>query len=143
MENNNPIGFQLVGIRTDQFAIVDELFDISKPLGIEVNFSVAKTDDQKVVSVMLRSRFLESERVVMILDCSCHFKIKDESWSQFLAPEGNVLVLPKAFITHLAVITVGTARGILHSKTEGTKFNGHILPTLNLTEIFTTDAKVE
>lgn len=143
MENNKPIGFQLVGIRTDQFAIVDDNFDVSKPLEIEVNFSVAKTDDQKVLSVMLRSKFFDTDRVIIILECSCHFRITEESWELFKEIDSNVLVIPKAFVTHLAVITVGTARGILHSKTEGTKFNGHILPTLNLTEIFTTDARVE
>jgi hypothetical protein len=143
MENNKPIGFQLVGIRTDQFAIVDDDFDVSKPLEIEVNFSVAKTDDQKVLSVMLHSKFLDIDRVIIILECSCHFRITPESWELFRESDTNLHVIPKAFITHLAVITVGTARGILHSKTEGTKFNGHILPTLNLTEIFTTDARVE
>jgi hypothetical protein len=143
MENNNQIGFQLIGIRTEQFAIVEQEFDTNKPLEIIIDFNVAKDDTRKVVSVLFLSKFLDQDKTIMILECSCHFKIADESWSNFEETGSNVLIIPQGFITHMAVITVGTARGILHSKTEGTKFNGHILPTLNLTETFTTDARID
>lgn len=143
MENNNPIGFQLIGIRTEQFAIVEQEFDTNKPLEIIIDFNVAKDDTRKVVSVLFLSKFLDQDKTIMILECSCHFKIIDESWNSFLESDSKTLKLPQAFITHLAVITVGTARGILHAKTEGTKFNGHILPTLNLTETFTSDARID
>jgi hypothetical protein len=142
-DKNKSIGFQLVLIRTDQFAIVDEYFENHKPLHINVNFKIAKNDEQKIVSVMFISRFMDVDKLIMILDCSCHFKITDESWEQFKENDSNALIIPKSFLTHLAVITVGTARGILHSKTEGTKFNGQFLPTLNLLDIFTTDTKIE
>ena len=32
-------------------------------------------------------------------------------------------------------MTIGTTRGILHAKTEGTCFNKYVLPTINVTEI--------
>lgn len=140
---NNPIGFQLIGIRTEQFGIVDQDFDTSKPLEILLNFNLAKEDQTKVVSVLFLSKFMDQNKIIMILECSCHFKITDESWDQFQESNSNSLILPQGFITHLALITVGTARGILHSKTEGTKFNGHVLPTLNLTSIFTSDMRID
>ncbi len=143
MDNNNQIGFQLIGIRTEQFAIVEPKFDTNKPLEFTVNFDVGKDDNSKVVSLLFVSKFVDEGKAILILECSCHFKIEEKSWNKFQETETNVLVIPKGFITHLAVITVGTARGILHAKTEGTNFNGHILPTLNLLDVFTTDARIE
>jgi len=43
--------------------------------------------------------------------------------------------LEKELMSHLAVITVGTCRGILHSKTEGIKFNQFYLPTINVDDL--------
>lgn len=143
MDNNNKIGFQLIGIRTDQFAIVNQEFDINKQFDITVIFEIGKDNNQKIVSVLFKSKFIEKETTILILECSCNFKISDESWNTFQDPDSNVLILPSGFISHLAVITVGTARGILHAKTEGTKFNGLILPTLNISEVFKSDVRIE
>ncbi|MES2726696.1 MAG: hypothetical protein V4643_06310 [Bacteroidota bacterium] len=143
MANKELIGFQLVGIRTEQFAIVEQEVDANNELAFTISFNVGKNDDDKVLSVLFSAKFLEEEKTIMILECSCHFKVIEESWSEFKEQGTDNLIVPQGFITHLAVITVGTARGILHAKTEGTKFNGHILPTINLTEIFTSDARIE
>jgi len=42
-------------------------------------------------------------------------------------------------MTHLSVMTVGTARVVLHTKTEGTFFNRFLLPTINVPELVTDD----
>jgi len=52
------------------------------------------------------------------------------------------IILPVSLITHMAVLTVGTARGILHSKTENTKFNKYLLPTINVTESLKSDIAI-
>jgi hypothetical protein len=143
MENNNTIGFQLLAIRTEQFAIVEKDFDTNTPLEITVNFEIGKDDTQKILSVLLLSKFSYQDRAIIILDCSCHFKILDDSWDSFKEPETNALIMPKGFLTHLAVIAVGTARGILHSKTEGTRFNGYFLPTINISHVFASDVRIE
>ena len=46
---------------------------------------------------------------------------------------------PKGFMAHLAVITVGTTRGVLHAKTENSKFNKYFLPTINVNELVKND----
>ncbi|MPN63841.1 hypothetical protein SDC9_211608 [bioreactor metagenome] len=55
----------------------------------------------------------------------------------------NVLLVPKNFMQHLAVITIGTARGILHAKTENTPFNQYVLPTINVSEMIKDDVTFE
>ena len=61
-----------------------------------------------------------------------------------IVPNGSLevnvkLVILKVMLEHFAVQTVGTARGILHCKTEGSQFNGIILPPVNVTELVTED----
>ncbi|WP_262906606.1 hypothetical protein [Tenacibaculum finnmarkense] len=41
------------------------------------------------------------------------------------------------------MITVGTTRGVLHSKTDNTIFNEFILPTLNVSQMITEDGEFE
>ncbi|NOQ75958.1 MAG: hypothetical protein GQ574_28385 [Crocinitomix sp.] len=67
--------------------------------------------------------------------------VSDETW--LLLTDEQELVFPKGFIRHLSVICVGTARGILHAKTEGTKFNEFILPTINVEDLIQEDASFE
>ncbi len=55
----------------------------------------------------------------------------------------NTLIVPKGLLCHLAMLTVGTSRGILHAKTEGTCFNKYVLPTINVTEIIKEDASFD
>lgn len=39
------------------------------------------------------------------------------------------------------MITVGTARGVMHSKTDGTEFNKFLLPTLSIDDLVSKDAE--
>ena len=43
----------------------------------------------------------------------------------------------------MATIVVGTVRGIIHAKTEGTVLNAIVLPPINLTEIIKDDILIE
>jgi hypothetical protein len=38
------------------------------------------------------------------------------------------------------MLTVGTARGVLHAKTENTKYNRYVLPTINVASMIKNDA---
>jgi hypothetical protein len=51
--------------------------------------------------------------------------------------------VPKDFIRQLLVIAIGTARGVLHTKTENTPFNRFILPVLDATNLIKEDVELE
>lgn len=55
----------------------------------------------------------------------------------------NTLTLEKGFARHLSVIAVGTARGVLHSKTEDTDWNHITLPLINIEEVLQEDVIIE
>ena len=48
-----------------------------------------------------------------------------------LSKEGRV---PVEFLRYMATIVTGTARGIIHAKTENTVLNATVLPPINLVE---------
>jgi hypothetical protein len=81
---------------------------------------------------------MDGKETLLILECGCHFALTEATWEQCRNSDNQVKI-PKELLTHLAVIALGTARGVLHAKTEGTLFNHHIMPVLNLTEVFKDD----
>lgn len=75
----------------------------------------------------------------MILELNAFFAI---------APEGMVEIqnkgsVPVDFLRYMGTIAVGAARGVIHSKTEGTVLNAVVLPPINLVEIIKEDLLVE
>ena len=69
------------------------------------------------------------------MEIACHFKIVDDAWESFKNKDKTKLTIPVGFIRHLIMLTIGTARGVLHSRTENTPFNDFLMPTINVTEI--------
>jgi hypothetical protein len=68
------------------------------------------------------------------------FLIEENSFNLLKDTQKKQVKIPKDFLTHLAILSVGTARGVLFSKTEGTIFSTFILPTINLQEMINEDA---
>ncbi len=142
-KENTPVGFVLQGIKTEQFAIFEEHYAPKKEtgLGTELQFKLDHTN--KLIGVVLGSEFMQGKKVFLKIQVSCHFKIEEASWNTFIRKKENKLIIPKGFLAHLAMITTGTARGILFAKTETTPFSKFILPTLNVAEMITEDASFD
>jgi hypothetical protein len=134
------IGFSLKKVSTEQFAIIEEGFNDKGKIRLNTSLRYAADDIQKYVAVFTSFIFDSDSKPFLIVEASCHFQIKDSAWVEMLNSETNTLVVPKGFLGHLAMLTVGTSRGILHAKTEGTCFNKYVLPTINVTEIIKEDA---
>lgn len=141
MESKNiSIGFSLKKVVTEQFAIVEDGFNEKGKILLGTSFKFAADDTKKFVAVFASFIFDSDNKPFLIVEASCHFLIKDDAWSEMLNSETNILTIKKGFLCHLGMLAVGTSRGILHSKTEGTCFNKYVLPTINVTEIIKEDA---
>lgn len=137
MKKEENIGFELIGISTEEFAILQEnsKLDDSYDLNAGISF---KIDEQKHQIGCFVSLVLEKELEKLLkLKVGCHFIIQTENWNAFF--NNNEIIIPKGFASHLAMLTVGTARGVFHSKTEHTAFNNFIIPTINVTKFFESD----
>lgn len=132
----NMIRFKMFRISTGQFAILST----EAPQGdveISTSMELRHANDGSAVMVHATFTFSEKEKQVMILGTTCEFSIHPEDL-QTLTKDGKV-VIPKGTIDYFIAQTVGTARGILHCKTEGTPFNGIIIPPMNVTNMFKDD----
>jgi len=135
--SGNNIGFKLVGIKTEQFAIMEDSYSEKKNVGFGSGFQFKVKRSEHRIGVYSTFQFEQGKNTFIKLVVSCHFEIKDTTWMEFI--EGESIRVPAGFARHLAMLTVGTSRGILHCKTEGTPFNVFLLPTINVTEVVKKD----
>lgn len=135
----NSIGFFIRKINTDQFAIVEDAYTDGAKTRISSSLNFGANAADSIVSVAVKCMFYQTETPFIIIEASCYFKIKPDNWGQFYNTKTKKISLPKGFATHLALLTVGTARGILHTKTENTPYNRFYLPTINLNELVKED----
>lgn len=132
------IGFQIKKINTHQFAIIDEAYnDENDEFNLETNLGFGIDVSNSAIKSSVKVHFEQDERPFLIIEVSCEFNIDPKFWNEFNNEE--FIKIPKGFMSHLAMITVGTTRGVLHSKTENTKYNELILPTLNVSEMIKDD----
>lgn len=135
MESKLPIGFTLDGIKTEQFAVIESAFkqECTVDISASVTFSIDR--EHKRVRVIFGVQFLCQESPFVLIEVGCYFSIKPEDFNSLVEQEHNRIFLPTGLARHLATLSVGTVRGILHAKLEDTKFKDFILPTINVNEL--------
>lgn len=139
--NNVTINFSLLKIKTEQFAIFEDKFDKSEVVNLNTNLSFGLNSEDRVFLVTPKYTFENNSKPFMAIQISCFFKIDDATWENF--KNNKQIIFPKDFVAHMAMITVGTSRGVLHTKTEGTVFNHYILPFLNVAEMVGEDVSFD
>lgn len=138
MDNKSKtVSFKLERVTTEQFATIHECFNEKETVNLQASLRFATNDENRVIGVFAEFRFTCQQNVFMMIEAGCHFQIQPTSWDEMVS--NSTLTIPKGLMQHLAVITVGTVRGILHAKTEGTQFNKFVLPTINVTELVKQD----
>lgn len=134
------IGFNIGQITTDQFAILPDLYWDNKEIGILHELYFGLDIDNKRIKVSKTAKFQQLEnQVFLVISVACHFSINPDEWFKLQELDSSVVTIPRDFALHLATITMGTIRGVLHAKTENTIFNQLILQPLDLTKLVPED----
>lgn len=131
------IKFLIHKIETTQFAILTEETD-EKNLSVGSGIAFGIDGENRLVRAMFKYEFNSKETVALILEVYVDFQIEEKCFQQQVRLNDS-LRIPKDFAMHLAMIAVGTARGILHEKTNGTKLNEFPMPPIDLTESIAED----
>ncbi len=139
MKETNKIVFRLYRISTEQFAIIEDSFKENETINLQAGIDFKISVENKLIACFTRFQFFINNNPFLILSVKCDFIIKENSWLDFVDNEKKQINFPKSLMRHLAVITVGTSRGVLHAKTENTKFNRFFLPTINVNEFIKND----
>lgn len=127
--------FKMFKISVPQFAILTK--KCADNYEIKTDTELKNTIDGSAVAVLMTFSFFEEEKLAIILQVMCEFHIHPDDLKE-MESEGRI-VIKKKLLEHFLVHTVGTARGILHCKTEGTSFNNVILPPMDVTQIIKSD----
>lgn len=130
-KTENTIGFIIHKIETKQFAILSEELDESE-LTITSGVAFGIDEDNRIIRAMFKYEFISKDKVILILEVYVDFQIEEKCFGKQIKIKDS-LVIPKDFAAHLAMIAVGTARGVLHEKTNGTKLNEFLMPPIDLT----------
>lgn len=137
-ENNLPILFALDGIHTEEFAIIEEAYnrELENKITYSLNteLGVFHKKDRSIICA-ISFKYSQGESPFLKIKVACRFLIQEDSWINSLKPENSELFFPTEFANHIVVLTLGTLRGVLHAKTEGTEFNRFFIPTINVAEL--------
>ena len=152
-ENNKQhrINFALVNIKTEKMDIHPDAFNDGQPVTVQagVNFGVDK--QKRLVKTLFNHNFVHREensenqneaQPFIELIVSCIFVLDPESWKILENEAEQVFVLPKGLASHFAIMTAGTARGILHNETEHTDYNKFIIPANNVGDIIPDNVQI-
>ena len=132
------IGFQLKGISSNQFAIIEDLYIQDDEPKLNASFSYAFEGGARMITCRAKFTFTGSKGIFMIIEGSCHFIIESLSWQKMLLDDNKIKV-DKSFALHITSLTIGTVRGMLHAKTEQTVYNLIFIPTINMQDILSED----
>lgn len=135
----STIGFNIVGIRTEQFAKFEGIFKEDHQINLKTNLQFKLSQSKNQISVYLAFTYEQKKKVFLTIEVSCHFAVDPESWTKLCKDDG--IIFPKNFITHLSMLTVGTTRGVLHEKTINTEFNNFIIPLIDVTQLVKKDVE--
>ncbi|MEH1008680.1 MULTISPECIES: hypothetical protein [Winogradskyella] len=138
-EEKNKVGFALKKITTEQFAIIESSYKESEIVELKAGLKFGINFDNHIISVVFSTSLIQEKSPFLLIAVGCHFNINIEAWNSFYNESKTELIVPKGFISHLVMLTIGTTRGVLHSKTENTPFNKFLLPTLNVNELVKKD----
>ncbi len=139
MDNKNNIGFTLKRLSTEQFAIIDNLYVEGKNIEMKSSVRFGIDSSNKMIAVFFNVSFFQDIAPFLILETCSHFHILDDSWASFENQEKKELQIPKGFISHLVMLSIGSTRGVLHSKTENSIYNKFLLPTINVNDLIKGD----
>ncbi len=140
------ISYRISKITTKEFATYDE------HIPNNLNESGYKMDmrflgsDSNVIGVQMdfygRNK-KKDDKVFVEIKTICSFEIIEESFKNLKTDNDGHTIIPEAFALNIASISLGITRGILHSKTNGTRINDYIIPIINLGSIIDSDFKLE
>lgn len=140
LKQSSDIEFALIKISTEQFALLDENISNKENVRLSVGFRFAANKEKKIVGVFCQVSFESNEKKFIVVEIGCHFSLKAESWDSLTENSGQRLILPIEIARHFAMLTLGTCRGVLHAKTEGSIYNQYLLPTINVASLINEDS---
>lgn len=130
MPHDQLIRFGIGGMYVREFAILSPNIPIGENIQTTFSFSFSFLAGQAVIATVIIN-YHSNEVNHLKLTFDCVFSIEKDDWH--FIDKYDSFVLPKPLAIHLMMLTYGSARGVLFSRTEGTPWHLSILPLVDLT----------
>jgi|SRR6056297_1766248 len=136
----NKLGFAFTGLRTVSFATIEAAHkktgetDLITGLGFGID-----VEDHTITCTVRFSFEKKKDQPFLILETEGFFEIHKNDFLKKVKQSDNSFLITRDLATHFAVLMIGSARGVLHAKTEGTVFNQYLLPTLDVQDMIKED----
>lgn len=144
---NVTVPIALLKLSTEQFAWYAENLppDKSKTeliMNNSIGFGVEPLKEE--LACIFKFELLNSNDLpVLLIEVNAHFAVESEVFEKLLNKKKKQFKLPFESACNILSITIGSARGILHAKTEGTVVNGLHIPLLNVESFVSEDIIIE
>lgn len=136
----NKLGFALIGLKTLSFAIVETAHKKTGETNLMAQLGFGVDVDDHTITCNARFSFeKKKDQPFLILEVQTLFEINKNDFLSKVSREDKSYLITRGLATHFAVLTVGTARGVLHAKTEGTVYNQYLLPTIDVKNMIQED----
>lgn len=134
MKTNQEIAFKLVNIKTVEFAVIESESINESTLESFVEIGFGFSDKTGRIQCSIKFKLSTDNKPFIIIHMNCTFEIEPTAWKAMYNDKKEAYILPIGFTKHLAVLVMGTTRGALHAKTEGSIYNKYFIPPMNIDE---------
>lgn len=136
----NQLGFAFTRLRTVSFAEIESAHKKTGKINLITGLSFGLDIDENTVTCTTEFSFeKKTGQPFLILKVQGYFEINKNDFTKKMKQKDGSYLVTQGLATHFAVLTVGSARGILHAKTEGTIFNQYLLPTIDIKDMIQED----
>ncbi|MBV6641473.1 MAG: hypothetical protein KI791_12170 [Cyclobacteriaceae bacterium] len=129
------IPFFIKAINTLEFATLPNIYKKEENVRITTNFQIGIDEKNNGIAVLLELNYTCNKNPFIIFKIQNEFGVDNDSFESFKNTKENKIIVPKGFLNHLAAMTVGTVRGVLHEKLKKTEFSEFLLPAIDVSEI--------
>ena len=102
---------------------------------VNTNCGYNVRSDLHQVRNVIGVNYIQNEKLLLVAQLACYYDIAPDGFKA-IKGEGKI---PVDFLRYMGSISVGTIRGVIHAKTEGTVLNPVVMPPVNLEEMIKSD----
>ncbi|OWW25055.1 hypothetical protein B4Q04_10935 [Zobellia sp. OII3] len=136
----NKLGFAFVGLKTVSFAQIEAAYKKTGEVDLITNLAFGIDVNDHTITCSTKFSFeKKKDQPFLILELQGFFEINKNDFIKKVKQSDNSFLITKDLATHFAVLMFGSARGVLHAKTEGTIFNQYLLPTMDVKSMIQED----
>jgi len=124
------IPYRIIQIITQAFEQHPDLLVAESAVQVKSEYGFAVNVAEHRVRCVSKYIYIQGENELLKLELVCIFEVETEAFENL--KKDKELTIPVDFLRYMATICVGTARGNIHARTEGTTLADVVLPPINL-----------